>query len=130
MNEDDVVAAIRAIVEPAAQRRIVLGIGDDAALWQPSRSHRSAITTDVLVEGVHFTRDAMSPSDAGWRAMAANASDLAAMGARPLLATVALGVPADYGFDALRELYTGLSQCGARVQDSISSAATCRGRRR
>ncbi len=110
MREDDVIAAIRAIVEPAAQRRIVLGIGDDAALWQPSRSHRSAITTDILVEGVHFTRDAMSAGDVGWRAMAANASDLAAMGARPLLATVALGVPEDYGFDALCELYEGLSQ--------------------
>ena len=71
----------------------MLGIGDDAALWQPSRSHRSAISTDMLVEGVHFTRDAMSLEDAGWRAMAANLSDLAAMGARPVLATVALGVP-------------------------------------
>ena len=94
LREDDVVAAIRAIVEPVDNRSIVLGIGDDAALWQPSRSHRSAITTDVLVEGVHFTRASMSLRDAGWRAMAANASDLAAMGARPVLATVALGVPA------------------------------------
>src|SRR5579871_1947547 len=111
MNEDDVVAAIRAIVEPRSQRRVVLGIGDDAALWQPSRSHRSAITTDMLVEGVHFTRESMSASDIGWRAMAANASDLAAMGARPVLATVALGVPRDYGFEALRQLYAGLSEC-------------------
>ncbi len=119
MREDDVVAAIRAIVEPAAQRRIVLGIGDDAALWQPSRSHRSAITSDVLVEGVHFTRDSMSPNEVGWRAMAANASDLAAMGARPLLATVALGVPADYTFDAVRELYEGLWESARAVRLDI-----------
>lgn len=111
MTEDEIVAAIRAIVEPGTPRRIVLGIGDDAALWQPSRSHRSAITTDMLVEGVHFTFQSMSPSDAGWRAMAANASDLAAMGARPLLATVALGVPPGYGFGAVRGLYEGLSAC-------------------
>jgi thiamine-monophosphate kinase len=115
LREDDVVAAIRAIVEPAAHRSIALGIGDDAALWQPSRSHRSAITTDMLVEGVHFARALMSLRDAGWRAMAANASDLAAMGARPVLATVALGIPADFTFDELRELYAGLAEAAATV---------------
>ena len=100
MNEDEVVEAIRELVEPrgpAHRMRVKLGVGDDAALWQPSRSHRSAISTDMLVEGVDFTRDAMTLADAGWRAMAANASDLAAMGARPLLATVALGVPQEHG---------------------------------
>ncbi len=110
LREDDVIAAIRTMVEPGLHRRVVLGIGDDAALWQPSRSHRSAITTDMLVEGVHFTRSLMSLRDAGWRAMMANASDLAAMGARPLLATVALGVPPDAGFDDVRELYGGLAE--------------------
>jgi thiamine-monophosphate kinase len=72
-------------------RALVAGIGDDAAVWQPSRSHLSVITTDALVEGVHFT-EAMDPAAVGHRAMAANLSDIAAMGARPVLATVALGV--------------------------------------
>lgn len=120
MREDDVVAAIRAIVAPVIHRRIVLGIGDDAALWQPSRSHRSAITTDMLVEGVHFTRALMSLSDAGWRAMMANASDVAAMGARPLLATVALGVPAGAVFDEVRDLYDGLSAAAREVRIDIA----------
>jgi thiamine-monophosphate kinase len=93
LREDDVIAAIRAIVAAPDSRRIALGIGDDAAVWQPSRSHHSVITTDMLVEGVHFARALMPLFDAGWRAMAANVSDLAAMGARPLLATVAIGVP-------------------------------------
>ena len=116
MTEDEIVAAIRAIVEyePDGSRhrrnsRVYLGIGDDAALWQPSRSHRSAISTDMLVEGVHFTRSTMSLEDAGWRAMAANLSDLAAMGARPVLATVALGVPRAAAFDELVSLYRGLA---------------------
>lgn len=112
--EDDVVAAIAQIAGSPRSRRIVLGIGDDAALWQPSRSHRSVFTSDMLVEGVHFTRETMTLFDAGWRAMTANASDLAAMGARPLLATIALGVPLDCGLDALRELYEGLAQ-SARI---------------
>ncbi len=119
LREDDVVAAIRAIVEPVDNRSIVLGIGDDAALWQPSRSHRSAITTDVLVEGVHFTRASMSLRDAGWRAMAANASDLAAMGARPVLATVALGVPAGTSLADVRELYAGLAAAAAAAHLAI-----------
>ncbi len=108
MNEDELVAAIAAMVR-RPDRRVTLGIGDDAALWQPSRSHRSAITTDVLVEGVHFTRELMSLEDAGFRAMAANASDLAAMGARPVLATVALGLPESLASAGVLELYRGLA---------------------
>ena len=94
MTEDELVKAIANLCHPCHPGRVIIGIGDDAALWQPSRSHRSVISTDMLVEGVHFRRDTMSLEDAGWRAMAAALSDLAAMGARPVLATVALGVPA------------------------------------
>ena len=117
--EDDVVAAIRTVLEPVANRSIVLGIGDDAALWQPSRSNRSAITTDMLVEDVHFTRASMSLEDAGWRAMMANASDLAAMGARPVLATVALGLPPGTRVDEVIELYRGLAAAARAVRLDI-----------
>lgn len=113
MREDNLVAAIRAIVEPAGTARLVLGIGDDAALWQPSRSNRSAITTDALVEGVHFSRELMTLYDAGWRAVVANASDLAAMGARPVLATVALGVSPDTDEAGILELYRGIAAAAA-----------------
>ncbi len=65
----------------------------------------------MLLEGIHFTRAAMSLEDAGWRAMAANLSDLAAMGARPVLATVALGVPQADGVEQILELYRGLAAC-------------------
>ncbi|HTX59678.1 MAG TPA: thiamine-phosphate kinase, partial [Verrucomicrobiae bacterium] len=92
---------------------------DDAALWQPSRSHRSAITTDVSVEGVHFTRELMTPREAGYRTMAANLSDLAAMGARPVLATVALGIPEDWAVEEVLELYRGLAGGAAEAGLSI-----------
>jgi len=107
MREDDLVAAIAALAQRPS-RKIVLGIGDDAALWRPSRSNLSAITTDLLVEGVDFTRALMSLEDAGYRAMSANASDLAAMGARPVLATVALGLPAETAPDDALAIYRGL----------------------
>lgn len=110
------IAEIRAILEgPREQadpgpRPVVLGIGDDAAVWQPSRSHRSVISTDMLVAGVHFHVDRMRPEDIGARAMAANLSDLAAMGARPVLATVGLGLPRDLpnGSAFVGALYRGL----------------------
>ncbi len=110
MTEDEIIAALRPLTK---------GIGDDAALWQPSRSHRSAISSDMLVEGVHFTRDAMTLEDAGWRAMAANVSDLAAMGARPILATVALGLPPAFEMAEVLELYGGLAACAADAKLSI-----------
>src|SRR6185437_349480 len=109
MNEDALVAAIAEIARSPFDRRVMLGIGDDAALWQPSRSHRSAMTSDMLVEGVDFTRELMSLEDAVWRAMAANASDLAAMGARPVLATVSLGIPESIANGDVLELYRGIA---------------------
>ncbi|HUA07749.1 MAG TPA: thiamine-phosphate kinase [Candidatus Acidoferrales bacterium] len=110
MNEDELVAAIAALTGGAASR-VSLGIGDDAAVWQPSRSQRSVISSDALVEGVHFSRDWMSPDEIGWRAMAANLSDLAAMGARPRLGTVALGVPETWTDEALLVCYAGMARC-------------------
>lgn len=107
MNEAQILEAIRPFTA---------GIGDDAALWQPSRSHRSAISSDMLVENVDFTRDAMVLQDVGWRAMAANVSDLAAMGAKPVLATVALGFPETTTLDDIVELYRGLAACAARYK--------------
>ncbi|MFY9663465.1 MAG: thiamine-phosphate kinase [Candidatus Cybelea sp.] len=129
MNEDAIIAAVKALVEVpchpersrrAERSRLKIGIGDDAALWQPSRSHRSAISTDMLVEGVDFTRDAMSLEDAGWRAMAANLSDLAAMGARPVLATIALGLPQASRLEEVLEIYRGLADCAARYKLAIA----------
>ena len=84
-----------------------MGIGDDAAAWQPSRSHRSVITTDAFIENVHFRREHSTLEDAGRRAMAASLSDIAAMGGRPVLATVSLGLPIELERDALA-LYRGI----------------------
>ncbi len=110
MTEDELVAAIAALTDGASSR-VLVGIGDDAAVWQPSRSQRSVISSDALIEGVHFSREWMSPDQIGWRAMTANLSDLAAMGARPRLGTVALGVPSDWSSEALLTCYGGMARC-------------------
>ncbi|MBC5810374.1 MAG: thiamine-phosphate kinase [Candidatus Eremiobacteraeota bacterium] len=121
MTEDALIAALRAIVEVpvAGARAPIAGIGDDAAVWQPSRSHLSVATTDALVDGVHFASDAMNPRDVGHRAMAANLSDVAAMGARPVLATIALGVSDAIDEDWILACYRGLDALARANRTSI-----------
>ena len=93
-------------------------VGDDAALLVPEMGKALALTTDVLVDGVHFSlglavpgQITTSPADAGWRAVAANLSDLAAMGATPLGITVGLSLPADCPVAWVEQLYQGMVDC-------------------
>ena len=71
---------------------VKLGIGDDCALLKTDPSEELAITSDMLVSGRHFLPDA-NPEWLGWKALAVNLSDLAAMGARPIGFTLALALP-------------------------------------
>jgi thiamine-monophosphate kinase len=120
VTEDDLIAQIRARLDDVAAERLLVGIGDDAAVWQPRRNQRSVITTDALVEGVHFTRTAMSAREVGHRALAANLSDIAAMGARPVLATVALGLPPDCEPAWVLALYDGIAALARRSRCAIA----------
>lgn len=107
MTEDALIDALSALVARPSSR-VFVGIGDDAAVWQPSRAHRCVITSDAMVEGVHFNCDALSSVQIGHRAMASNISDVAAMGARPRLATVALSLPPQWTQDRVLDLYRGM----------------------
>jgi len=120
MTEDELIARIRERLRDVEARRLLVGIGDDAAAWQPSRNNRSVITTDALVEHVHFTRDAMSAEDAGWRALASNLSDVAAMGARPVLATIALGFPRELDPQWILACYDGIAALAKRARCAIA----------
>ncbi len=125
MNEDALIAALAEIVAPA-RSNVLVGIGDDAAVWQPSRSNRSVVTTDALVEGVHFNPDWMTWREIGARALEANLSDLAAMGARPVLATIALGVPGACERESLLELYRGIAASALRAGCTIAGGDVTR----
>ena len=94
MGEFDLVARILARTLPAASARddVVLGIGDDAALLRVPAGMELAVSTDTLVAGRHFPDDTAA-ADIGWKALAVNLSDLAAMGATPAWATLALTLP-------------------------------------
>ncbi|HEY9749622.1 MAG TPA: thiamine-phosphate kinase [Allocoleopsis sp.] len=93
-------------------------VGDDAAVLPNQAGRDLVITTDVLVDGVHFSVGLASPgvcttapADVGWRAAAANLSDLAAMGATPLGITVGLSAPGHTPVAWLEEIYQGLTAC-------------------
>ncbi|MHC5736495.1 thiamine-phosphate kinase [Nostoc sp.] len=86
-------------------------IGDDAAVLETVPGQSLVVTTDVLVDGVHFSNLTTSPEDAGWRAAAANLSDLAAMGASPLGITVGLGLPGELRVSWVERLYQGMTEC-------------------
>ena len=73
-------------------RDATLGVGDDAALVEPAPGHELVVTTDTIVSGIHFLPDA-EPRFVGHKALAVNLSDLAAMGARPRWALLAITVP-------------------------------------
>jgi thiamine-monophosphate kinase len=97
----------------AAGPGVERGIGDDAAVLAPPAAGRLVATVDMVVEGQHFRLDgpgASSAADVGWRALAVNLSDVAAMGARPLWALVSLGVPPGTPADRLEALYAGMAE--------------------
>ena len=66
--------------------------GDDTAVWRTGEA-RELFTTDTMVEGVHFTRETTPWLDLGWKAIASNISDIAAMGGAPAYALITLGCP-------------------------------------
>lgn len=75
-------------------RHSVLGVGDDGAIVRPAAGHELVISTDMLVCGTHFLPDT-DPAALGWKTLAVNVSDLAAMGAHPRWALLAAALPAD-----------------------------------
>jgi thiamine-monophosphate kinase len=90
-GERALIAEIRARLPPAPAW-LTVGVGDDAAVVKPVRGALEILTTDALVEGVHFDRRFSAARDIGWKALAVNLSDLAAMGAEPAWATLSLSM--------------------------------------
>ncbi len=119
LTEDALIAAIAdALGTPARPLRI--GIGDDAAAWQPDRHHLELITGDMLVDGVHF-RLHVTPADAlGHKALAKNLSDIAAMAGRPVLAVVALGITPELDEGWFRSFYAGMAALARSTRCAIA----------
>ena len=106
---EDIVADIGVVpaVNPGAS--LIVGIGDDAAAWSVHGSNVSeTLTTDTMVDNIHFSNANMSWRDVGWRSMVSNLSDIAAMGGAPSLALVTLGLPGSILVEDVEDVYKGL----------------------
>ena len=101
-------------------------VGDDGAILAIALNQSIVVTTDVLVDEVHFSDRTTTPFDVGWRAVAANLSDLAAMGAKPLGITVGLSLPGTQKVAWVEEVYQGMSDCLQAYQTHLVGGDICR----
>ncbi len=133
IHEFDLIARIRQ--RAAARGDVALGIGDDCALLLPPPGMQLAVTMDALNAGVHFPPDT-APADIGWKALAVNLSDLAAMGAQPAWGTLSLSLPQGDpgfvdaffdGFFALAALHDFALVGGDTTRGPLSIALTAHG---
>ncbi|HOP63066.1 MAG TPA: thiamine-phosphate kinase [Spirochaetota bacterium] len=92
----------------------VVGIGDDCAVYTISEGRYGLFSTDVSFENIHFDLSYTSYHDAGYRSMSANVSDIYAMGGKPLIVLVALGLPATITEQQIDELYEGLQSSASK----------------
>ena len=101
-------------------------VGDDGALMPIAPGQSVVVTTDLLVDGVHFSDRTTPAAAVGWRAAAANLSDLAAMGATPLGITVGLSLPGSVKISWVEQLYQGLTDCLRKYNTPIVGGDICR----
>lgn len=107
LGERALLARIRArLPKPGAD--VVVGVGDDAAVVKGAKNAQIVLTTDALIEGVHFERAFSSAADIGYKALAVNLSDLAAMGATPAWALLSLALPDGTRVEEVEALIDGL----------------------
>lgn len=104
--------------------RVHLGIDDDAAAFEPTKGMVTLLTTDTLVEGIHFDPAYATAYQIGWKAMAANLSDIAAMGGVPRTAVVSLCLPDDTEVEWVEELYVGMNELIGRFEGAIVGGDT------
>lgn len=103
---------------------VIVGIGDDAAVVDARDGRRQALTTDILIEGIHFHSGWQSATELGYKALAVNVSDLAAMGARPKYALVSLGIPPDSEASLALGICRGIRLCADRFSVKVIGGDT------
>jgi thiamine-monophosphate kinase len=123
MGEFELLDRIRARL-PQPGPRVLLGSGDDAAVTVPGGA--TATSVDALVDGVHFRREWSSPTQIGAKALAVALSDLAAMGAEPGEAYVALGIPADLDENGCLELLDGIARVAEETGTTLAGGDVTR----
>ena len=98
--------------------RLLVDTGDDTAAWR-TVDGQELFTTDTMVEGIHFTRDTTPWRQLGWKAVAANISDIASMGGVPTYALITLGLPPETVVADIEDMYSGMMEICAEYGMAI-----------
>ncbi len=117
MDELSLVDRIRRL---APARGLVLGIGDDCAIYRPRTGEDLLFTTDFLIEDVHFRRDTCTPAVVGHRALARSLSDIAAMGGQPRFTLLSLALPPWAGRKWIDAFFRGFLKLAARTGTTLA----------
>ncbi len=102
----------------------LIGIGDDCAIFKISNGMSALLTTDMMVERVHFLREHMTPYQIGYKAMTSNLSDIASAGGLPREAFISIAVPENIEVNDLDELYRGMKDLGRDFDVNITGGDT------
>ena len=114
INEFALIKRLTSGRHSAADPAIEVGLGDDAAVVSLNEGMRLVAACDTMVETVHFNRWTMRAEDVGFKAMASNVSDIAAMGGVPKFALVSISLPKRYTVKKLERMYRGIYECADR----------------
>jgi thiamine-monophosphate kinase len=105
---------------------IVKAIGDDAAAFATDPNQLSLVTTDLLVERIHFLRNAISGFDLGYKSLAVNLSDIAAMGGTARESFISIAIPENCSLDYLEAIYDGMKDLASKFEVNILGGDTTR----
>jgi thiamine-monophosphate kinase len=104
--------------------QIIVPNGDDAAIYLPSKEKGQVVCVDTMVEDVHFSKKTLSNQQLGYKALAVNLSDLAAMGATPQYFLISIAVPPHWSASDLEEIYAGMSELAEAYDMSLLGGDT------
>jgi thiamine-monophosphate kinase len=113
-----------AVADAAALSQLLIGIGDDAAVWRTLAPSCTIATADAMVDGVHFARNTAGWYDVGWRAMASNISDIAGMGATPRYALAVLAATGDEEVEEILDLCRGMADVAGSFGTAVIGGDT------
>jgi thiamine-monophosphate kinase len=104
--------------------QVIQGIGDDCAILSLNNGNYQVLTTDALVETIHFNLKTHTPEQLGWKTMAVNISDIAAMGGQPKFAVLSVGIPKSIPVDFLDRFYKGINQASQKYKVALVGGDT------
>lgn len=124
IGEFGMIDMIKSSFESIYSEKLVCGIGDDAAVFHLNEDFDGVVSTDLLVEGIHFDLSYVPLKHLGYKAVSVNLSDIAAMGATPDFITVSLAVSSKFSVEAIEEIYAGIQLACSKYQVALAGGDT------